>query len=114
MKFGLKMKFEKGKEKKRKQPGSFSAQAAQPASRASPPLPLLFFFFTEPLMLRPHLSALPLPSPRPLSFPLHGGAAADPAAPARIPLLPLAIKAVNQAPEHQGLVTPPLILISFP
>jgi hypothetical protein len=29
-------------------------------------------------------------------------------------LLPLAIKAVNQAPEHQGLVTPPLILISFP
>jgi hypothetical protein len=30
----------------------------------------------------------------------------DSAAPAHLPLLPLAIKAVNQAPEHRGLISP--------
>jgi hypothetical protein len=112
MKNDLKMKFEKGKEKKRKQPGSLSAQAAQPASHASPPLPLLFFFFTEPLTLRPHLSALPLPFPSPFLSSARrrrrGSRCARPPS-----FAPLAIKAVNQAPEHQGLVTPPLILVSF-
>jgi hypothetical protein len=37
----------------------------------------------------------------------------DSAAPARLPLLLLAIKLVNQAPKHWGLF-PPLILVNFP
>jgi hypothetical protein len=62
MKNDLKMKFEKGKEKKKKnRTGSFSAQAAQPASRVGPPSPSPFLFFLETLTAGTHLSASPLP-----------------------------------------------------
>jgi hypothetical protein len=63
MKNDLKMKFEKKKEKKEIYTGSFSAQAAQLASRAGPPSPSPFSFSTETLTAGAHLSASPLPLP---------------------------------------------------
>jgi hypothetical protein len=114
LKNGLKKKFGKRKEKTTKPARLLSAQAAhqpiKPSPRQPTPPPPFFFSFPftdgwDPLVSFPFL-------PHPPFLPLHGGAAADPAAPARLPLLPLPIKTVNQVPEHQGLVTP-LILISF-
>jgi hypothetical protein len=97
MKNDLKMKFEKGKEKKRKTaPAPFWPRRPSLPAPAHLPPPF-FLFFLEPLTAEAHLSASPLP-PFLFFFPCSPAAAAaarNPPHPRLLPFLSLPCEHAN-------------------
>jgi hypothetical protein len=88
MKNDLKMKFEKGKEKKRKTaPAPFGPRRPSLPPAPAHLFPSPFSFFLEPLTAGAHVSASPLP-PFLSSFPCSPAAAAAALNPPRSRLLP--------------------------